>query len=358
MTTMTGETEPARLIPGGEGVDEKAEASRFTKAARTLGAEVTLEPEWGRAGQIRFEHGGVFYYSVGILDVNLQSSSRIARDKHYTAFFLEKAGYPVIPGKTFFSQEVTDRLTNTKWQFDRGMSAASAYAQELGYPVIVKPNSGAEGARVSLVHDEAQLRAALEDIFTKHEVALVQERVSGKDYRVLVFDGEVVAAYERLPLQVVGDGSSTIGTLLEKKMTSLKEQGRRIKTDYGRIDRKLIARGLSRDSVPPTGEMVVLLDNANLSTGGDSRDVMSEIHPEFTKIAQGIAQTMGLHLCGIDLMIEEGIDGAPAKYHVIEVNSSPGITNFAHSGPEQAAQVDALYLRIMQWIERSTAPQM
>ena len=221
--TPKGTTE--KLVPGGVGIEARAEASRFTKVAREIGAEVVLEPEWGRVGQVRFKHGGVTYFQVGFLDINLQASARIAKDKAYTAYFLGKAGYPVIPGKTFFVENIVERRPKlAEWEFDRGTDAACRYAESIGYPVIVKPNDGAEGKGVFLARDEADMRAALKDIFTKHETALVQERVSGRDYRVLVFDGDIVAAYERVPLNVVGDGTSTIRTL-KKKELSLKIRG-------------------------------------------------------------------------------------------------------------------------------------
>ena len=130
-----------------------------------------------------------------------------------------------------------------------------------------------------------------------------------------------------------------------------------MKDEDVRIEAKLKEQHLMLDSVPAVGETIPLLDNANLSTGGDAKDVINDMHPAFTQIAKDIAQTMGLRLCGIDLMVEEGIHNEPRNYWVIEVNSTPGIGNFAKSGEKQNEQVDAIYRRIMQRLEQDTEPK-
>lgn len=80
---------------------------------------------------------------------------------------------------------------------------ADSIVGEFPLPVIVKMNSGMKGRNVFLCEDRAQVLAAVETIFN-HElpssdyVALAQEYVRAKkEYRAIVFRGEVVLLYEK-----------------------------------------------------------------------------------------------------------------------------------------------------------------
>jgi len=72
------------------------------------------------------------------------------------------------------------------------------------------------------------------------------------------------------------------------------------------------------------GQRVYLLDNANLSSGGDAVDVTETIHPGFKKIAVRLTRDMGLRICGVDLMVDGNITGKPSTYWILEVNAAPG----------------------------------
>lgn len=105
---------------------------------------------------------------------------------------------------------------------------------------------------------------------------------------------------------------------------------------------------LAMHSVIDTGQKIFLLDNANLSTGGDAFDVTSIIHPSFKEIAASIASDMGLRFCGVDLMIVGAIDKPVSKYWVIEINAAPGLDHYFTSGKEQQKIVEDLYLKVLQ----------
>jgi D-alanine-D-alanine ligase-like ATP-grasp enzyme len=248
------------------------------KIAPKIGATVVMEPEWNIVGQIIFKSGRKRYFRYSSLDINRLGSSDIAKDKGFATFFMERMGYHVIPGKTFYSKDWA-RAIDSRDDID----AAYLYAQKLGFPVIVKPNSGSQGTGVALVHTRSQFYRAMRFIFKRDRVALVQRPVHGKDYRVVVLDNRVISAYERIPLNVVGDGVSTVKHLLEKKQRQFVASSRdtRIKMKDPRILEKLKLQGLSLRSVLKKGERVFLLDNANLSTGGDSVDMTEKMHPEF-----------------------------------------------------------------------------
>ena len=182
----------------------------------------------------------------------------------------------------------------------------------------------------------------------------MQKYVKGTDYRVVVLDKKVISAYERIPLSVAGDGRSTILTLLKKKQWNFNKVNRdtRIKLDDPRIIVKLREQGFNLRSILKRDEKIFLLDNANLSCGGDSVDVTSFVHPEFRKIAIKLSRDMGLRLCGVDLMIDGDIKDMPKKYWVLEINSAPGLDHYAKIGPEQDKIVENLYLEVLRGLEK------
>ena len=119
------------------------------KIAPTIGAKVYVEPEWGIAGQITFRDGKKRYFRYNTLDLNPVGASDIAKDKDYANFFMRKMGYPTVRGKSFFSNEWCEAIGSK-----RNSHAAYRYAKILGFPLVVKPNSGTQGTDVALVHNK------------------------------------------------------------------------------------------------------------------------------------------------------------------------------------------------------------
>lgn len=321
------------------------------KIAPRIGAKIILEPDWNIVGQINFRSGKRSYFRYNTVDLNPMGSSEIAKDKDYANFFMKKMGYPIVPGsKTFFS----DKWGKAIGASNRNIDAAYRYAKGLGLPVIVKPNSGSQGKNVALVSDKKDFYQAMRAIFEIDRVALVQRAVFGKDYRIVVLEKKVISAYERVPLNVVGDGKSTIARLLEKKQKEFVASSRdtRINLKDSRIKMKLSRSGFTFRSVPDKGERVFLLDNANLSSGGDSIDVTQDIHPKFEKLAINLTKDMGLRLCGVDLMIDGDISKKMSPFWVLEINSAPGLDHYARSGKKQEKIVEKLYLEVLKSLDK------
>ncbi len=314
------------------------------KVAPKLGATILIEPEWRIVGQITFKNGRRRYFRGSTLDLNPVGASDIAKDKDYAAFFMRQMGYPTVPGKTFFSREHCRAIGSR-----RGIDAAYRYAAKIGFPVVVKPNSGSQGVGMAKAFTKREFYQAMRFVFARDRVALVQSPLSGRDYRLVVLDRKVISAYERIPLNVVGDGRSTIRQLLTKKQKGFVANGRDtiIRAEDKRIAYNLNRQGLNMRSVLPRGQRVYLLDNANLSSGGDAVDVTETIHPEFKKIATRLTKDMGLRICGVDLMIDGDITERPSTYWILEVNAAPGLDHYVKTGKAQQKIVEEMYLKVL-----------
>ncbi len=316
----------------------------FRKIAPKIGATIVVEPEWNVVGQITFKSGRKRYFCYSTLDLNPVGASDIAKDKDYANFFMKRMGYPTVPGKTFFSNDWSRAIHSR-----RDINAAYRYAVKMGFPVIVKPNSGSQGVAVAKVHTKREFYRAMRAIFRRDRVALVQRPVPGKDYRVVVLDERVISAYERIALNVEGDGKSTVRQLLDRKQAQFVATGRDtiIRAEDKRIAENLKRQGYAMRSVIPRGDRVYLLDNANLSTGGDAVDVNRAIHPAFKQLAIRLTRDMGLRLCGVDLMVNGDIAQPPQRYWILEVNAAPGLDHYVKTGKTQAKIVEEMYLEVL-----------
>jgi D-alanine-D-alanine ligase-like ATP-grasp enzyme len=315
------------------------------RLADRAGVKINIEPRYGYAGQVITKSGAKRYFRGTALDINPLGASDIAKDKDYAAYFLTSMGYPVPEGQAFFSPDWAETIGRRR----NGIDAGYAYARKLGFPVIVKPNSLSQGSGVTKVHTKREYYQAVRRICRKDRVFLVQRIITGRDYRVVVLDGKVISAYERLPLSVIGDGRTSVLGLLRAKQRQFQRDGRdtMIKTNDPRITAVLKRLGLTRQSIPTRGRMVTLLDNRNLSTGGDAVDVTRTMHPSFKKLCVKITRDMGLRFCGVDLMVEDTINRPVRSYTVLEINAAPGLDHYASAGSHQQQLVDGLYLKVL-----------
>ncbi len=238
----------------------------------------------------------------------------IAQDKDLTKRLLHAAGVPVPLGRPV--ADVEDAWT---------------VAQEVGLPVVLKPQDGNQGKGVTVnISTRAQLEAAYATAAEYGEV-MVERFLPGHDFRLLVVGQHLVAAARREPPQVVGDGVHTIAQLVESvNQDPRRGSGHGTALTKVRLDDIAVARiaaeGLTPESVPVQGQRVVLRNNANLSTGGSATDVTDDVHPEVAARAIEAAQTIGLHICGVDVVCETVLRPLEEQGGgIVEVNAAPGL---------------------------------
>ena len=269
----------------------------------------------------------------------------IAADKQLSKELLARAGIPVAAGVVAWSAD----------------EAAAALA-ELGAPVVVKPLGGSHGAHLTIgVRTAAEAAGAYRKAAAAGDAALVEQLVPGTDYRVLVIDGRIAAAAQLRPASVTGDGTRTIGQLVAAANTDPRRgAGHSRELTLLRLDADAVSHlhslGLDDHSVPADGQAVTLRRNANLSTGGTSKDVTDLVHAEVADMCRRAAALSGLDICGIDLRLADiaaplhdpAGRGLAQPCAVLELNACPGLR--MHLSPAEgqardvaAAVVDSLY---------------
>jgi glutamate--cysteine ligase len=167
--------------------------------------------------------------------------------------------------------------------------------------------------------------------FTHDDTVLLEEFLTGNEYRFLVMGDEVVGVLHRVPANVTGDGIHTVEELvMEKNKDPLRGKGYKTPLEYIRLgdveEMFLKNQGKTKNYIPGEGETVYLRENSNISTGGDSIDFTDEIPDSYKKIAIRSAKAAGAVFCGVDMVIDDIMaEASDSNYGIIEINFNPAI---------------------------------
>ncbi|MEM9488540.1 MAG: hypothetical protein AAGC55_05320 [Myxococcota bacterium] len=319
------------------------------EAARSLDiAMEVLDPEYG------------FLYELACGDrrrvcmgnrmpLNDAMSARLAEDKYYSGVVLARRGLPTPTSVRCLSPH---SRRNQRFAERTGVEPGLSFATRRGYPVVVKPNRLSMGRGVSVADSEDELRAALRAVWQLDDLALVQNVVPGRDVRLDFLDDRFLVGYERLALDVTGDGRRTLRELLVECDRRAADEATWTRwQDAPAWAAQVTERGLSGDSVVPAGERISLggpIHNLNqLSTGR----LVERVPESLRALCIAAGQALGLRLFGVDLKVDtdgdgdDTLSGEAGAATIIEVNGSPLLLQIGRMGYRDravAAQTELL----------------
>lgn len=216
---------------------------------------------------------------------------------------------------------------------DKETSINDFYKYE-GHAIVIKPKSTNFGLGITIFKDGytfEDYNQAIDLAFREDSSILIEEFISGKEYRFFVIGDEVAGILHRVPANVKGDGKSTIFELVkEKNKNPLRGKG--YKTPLEKIKlgeaEELFLKNQNKtfDYIPKNEEIVYLRENSNISTGGDSIDYTDDIFDSYKKIAVAASKSANATICGVDMMIKDLKNPVPqGNYSIIEINFNPAI---------------------------------
>ena len=321
---------------------------------------------------------GYFEFSTHLLALEVLRRGHEVSWLNRSYFVTEVAGHTIgfwctrsnlissVAAKTAARKDMTTRLLA-----QRGISVADSstvsvkdpwkalqLANELGYPIVVKPVSGMKGRGVTVdVRSDRAFRAAWNVALEAGAARIMLERFfPGKEARFLVVGDRSVAAVAKIPPHVVGDGTSTIQQLIDRKNEARKANphlGKRPITMSAYRIKRLRSQKLKLDSVLEDEQHVELDSKAAFSDGGESVDITDVVHPSYHEVVGEIGRAFpGLDLAGVDLLaIDLEAPATPDNYVVCEVNSMPALG--AHHFPGVGQPRDVAKLIIDQAFEHA-----
>ncbi|MBS0293384.1 MAG: cyanophycin synthetase [Proteobacteria bacterium] len=234
----------------------------------------------------------------------------IAQDKDFTKRLLASCGVPVPEG-----------------QIVKSADEAWEVAQEIGFPVTVKPSDGNHARGVTLeLSKEADIKAAFALAEPEGSDVIVEKFIDGVEHRLLVVGGKVVAATKGETVSVHGNGQATLRELV----AVLNQDPRRgpeqeypldwIDVEKGAVQLELRRQGITPDSVIAKGQSVLLQRNGNMAI-----DCTDDVHPDVAYYAQLAAKIVGLDIAGMDMIVKDVSQPLQGQGAILEVNAGPGL---------------------------------
>lgn len=250
--------------------------------------------------------------------IDSYSTVLIMENKIVTKEVLKQQGIRVPTGEAFRSLE--EAMLEYETYYDK--------------PIVIKPKSTNFGLGITIFNREfskEDYQKAFEMAFVHDQTVLLEEFITGKEYRFLIMGDEVVGILHRVPANVVGDGVRTIEQLVhEKNKDPLRGRGYKTpleKIQLGEAEEMFLKNhSYNWSDIPQLGKVIYLRENSNISTGGDSIDFTDEIPDSYKNLAIQSAKAAGATFCGVDMMIDDiREDATDDNYSIIEINFNPAI---------------------------------
>lgn len=243
----------------------------------------------------------------------------ISRDKNLTKSLLQSCGVPVPEGELVASVEEA-------WEV----------ANDIGFPVVIKPLDGNHGRGVSTnLSERSEIEAAFAAAREESDNVLVERFILGNEHRLLVVGDKVVAVAMGSTVSVVGNGKSSVQALIDAQLNIDPRRGDNEEhpLNFVKIDTTVAAelrrQGMDGQTIVPAGQSVLIQRAGNVDC-----DVTDNLHPSVAAHAVLAAKVVGLDIAGIDLVAQD-ISRPLAEQGgaIVEVNAGPGL--LMHLKPAQ-----------------------
>ncbi len=277
-------------------------------------------------------HNRIYTLGVGknsqmIYSISSSKDSKIAkdiqRDKWQTNLMIQRMGLPI-----------------PAWQLINNITELEEVWTKYQKPVVIKPTglTGGHGVVVGIkTLEEAKeafkfAKEATQDRQREdwQKKIMIQEQVSGEDYRLLVIDGHLEIATKRIPAFVVGDGKHTIKELIAITNTDPRRDITRpthtlkpITIDES-LKKYIKDQDLTLDTIIEKEKKVYVRKVASMSQGGITEDFTEKVGPEIKAIVESIASSIHAFTLGVDVMCKD-LSRPLTKENgaILEVNTMP-----------------------------------
>jgi D-alanine-D-alanine ligase-like ATP-grasp enzyme len=301
-------------------------ADYWAKVAGNLGAICTPYPR----GLLRLSTSdGAVFVREQYVQMDDGVTLEIAGDKQISQALLAEIGLPV-PRFTVLTSRERPNL--------------NALLNDFGPPIVCKPAKGYAGLAVTTgITQTDQLSHAIRQARLISEDVVVEEQISGENYRLLFLRGELVDALHRRRPSVIGDGKSNLRALIARE-NSIRAHGDPITSLFmlrvtAHAENYLKSRGLTIRAVPRSGEVIELSDVVNRSAARDNTSLPLAKVTHFADLGVLIRKTLPIDLLAVDIITSD-ITAPDGHYMINEINTTPGLHHHALvSNPDDAPPI-------------------
>ena len=188
---------------------------------------------------------------------------------------------------------------------------------------ICKPLDSTNGIGVELDMRNFQM---IKSYYKKYQFLntrfLLEEQIEGKDLRIHVIEGKIVAACIREPAFVIGNGKDTLADLMENRRAIMKTQNEYNKLEVDEATEDLLQKQkITLADIPKDGQKIQLKYVSNIAQGGIPIDITDEIHPEYQRWATALAKDLGTGYMGLDFITTNYKETPYGNSWILEINA-------------------------------------
>ena len=285
----------------------------LTEEAQKLWLEVEIINREKNLFLVKSKDKEVLFKST---DCGLNSSLglKIANDKELTYNMLERANLPVAHTKYVTIDDISDDFD------DSGFT----------YPLVIKPLDGSQWKWVVMnIQNISGLLLELKNSLQENATMIIQDQIIGDEYRFLIMNWEIVVIFRRAYPIVTWDGKSSIQQLIaiENETNPYRWEWYNKPIAYIQVDdeckKTLNTQWYDLNSVPELGHVVKVRSNSNLWTGWTVVDVTETMSQEYKEVAIKAAESCGLWLAWVDIIINDITSSNESLITILEVWATP-----------------------------------
>lgn len=236
-----------------------------------------------------------------ILVEAIQGNSRYVLSQ-YTLPIIPAGYVKLLDNKIHFKMILRDKhipyvLKSESFSSDDYIKAL-AYAKQLGFPVVCKPQYG---MGMHLVYVRIANEEEFLSLWEKHYSTLKDNEIivepyfqQAVDYRLMIFKDGTKAAIAGYQPQIEGNEKDTVRDLVlqENKRRKQLQDGKMLAPlimDDAEALRTLSSQGLTLESIPSKNTSVILRYGAHVNSGGISEVIDNEkVHPEYWTLVERV----------------------------------------------------------------------
>lgn len=193
---------------------------------------------------------------------------------------------------------------------------------QLSYPLVVKPTKGTQGYGVKTnITNETDLLNHIQYLLERkeNEKIIVEEHKKGDNYRIMVFNNEIIGIVKRDLPYVIGDGKNDLQYLIKHHKYS--------KYKIHNVDFNMLReQNVEFETIIPSNKKIYLSKVSNYHNGAPIYNIpIVNVHPENIEMFKKVNQVLDVKLSGIDFMTTNISIPYYLEGVIIEVNERPDL---------------------------------
>ena len=300
--------------------------TRLQKTLEDYGFEIDSE----ELSIIKKENGNiVFKKEYHTRFFNSNESREIAKNKPLSNSIFKKNGIPV-PDHVIIDENNKDKFI---------------YEYDISFPCVLKPVDGMQGKDVNtFIKNKEQFINILNDLLKKYKSVMLENQVYGDNYRIFLFNNQIMDVVKREQPFIVGDGNKSVELLINEKNNLLISKKLYPTTNIDWIYIK--EQGYLKDEVPEKDKKIFITNTINFHNGANPVRVKLDEIPEINKnMFIKAHKLIKLECSGLDYMSDDiTIPYDRNNGHIIEINSM--VDSFIHVKSDNSSKPNFLFENI------------